>query len=846
MSALYQTAAREVFTTSRLAEFCTQRELEKQTGHSAKDWPVYIVKELIDNALDAAEEAGLAPRIEIEISSDSFTVKDNGPGITADTVERLLDLSSRTSARARYVSPTRGAQGQALSTILVMPYALAPESGSAVIIESHGLTHRIAVRINKLTGEPQLTHEATDGSVKSGTRISVEWSDSASTLRESTDREFLPLALAYVLANPHVALSLQVHDDSWTFEAIDPSWSKWRACDPTSPHWYTPETFERLIAAFIQKDQQAGRRRPLRDFLGQFDGLSGTTRRSKVLAAANLNRATLDGLLRDGDLGEPSVAALLQAIQTETAPVKPARLGIIGKTNLRDRLVGDGFKYACIAGVDRQELPYVIEGAFVWNKELDGRRLYVGANFAASPALSINLGGWETASDVLGQRHVSWEEPIIVFLHITHPRLNFTDLGKTQLSLPSEIACELRKVIEKITAEWHKQRQREERDARAAPRRQDALERSRRTTIKDSVYAHLADVYPETAGEVGARSRQLFYALRPLVLADTGQDTLEQDYIVYTLIPEFIAENPELCAAWTVFYDDRGHLIEPHTGEIIGLGTRNVRDYWQGWGRPVASGFEVSPPTVATCGPIGRYSAILFCEKEGFTELFQAVRLPERFDLALASTKGTSVTAARELFEMAGRYDIPIFALHDFDYNGFEIATTLCRDTRRYQFEHPPRVIDIGLRLTDVERLGLESEPVAFGNRSLEALRDNLELNGATEAEIAYLIDGKQRVELNAVRTPQLLELIETALIEHGVGKVTPDGETLAEAYRQQIEYRQMQKGIEEAIETARREVSGITVPADLAGQVAAYLEENPTEPWETAIQILADNGGAA
>ena len=74
---------------------------------------------------------------------------------------------------------------------------------------------------------------------------------------------------------------------------------------------------------------------------------------------------------------------------------------------------------------------------------------------------------------------------------------------------------------------------------------------------------------------------------------------------------------------------------------------------------------------------MGRYGAILFTEKEGFNELFQAVGLPERFDLCLASTKGTSVTAARELFELAGRNHVPIFALHDFDYNGFEIAATL-------------------------------------------------------------------------------------------------------------------------------------------------------------------------
>jgi DNA topoisomerase VI subunit B len=54
---------RLVFKTSRLAEFCSQKELVNQTGHSVEAWPLVILKELVDNALDAAEEAEIAPAI---------------------------------------------------------------------------------------------------------------------------------------------------------------------------------------------------------------------------------------------------------------------------------------------------------------------------------------------------------------------------------------------------------------------------------------------------------------------------------------------------------------------------------------------------------------------------------------------------------------------------------------------------------------------------------------------------------------------------------------------------------------------------------------------------------------
>jgi hypothetical protein len=51
-----QTLQRVTFKTSRLAEFSGRRELVAQTGHAVEDWPLVILKELVDNTLDAAEE----------------------------------------------------------------------------------------------------------------------------------------------------------------------------------------------------------------------------------------------------------------------------------------------------------------------------------------------------------------------------------------------------------------------------------------------------------------------------------------------------------------------------------------------------------------------------------------------------------------------------------------------------------------------------------------------------------------------------------------------------------------------------------------------------------------------
>jgi hypothetical protein len=115
---------REVFTTREL-EYFSKAELVTQTGYDSEEWwPGVLVKELVDNSLDACEQASAAPLINVSFGGGDLVVSDNGPGIPPDVIARILDFSTRTSDKAAYVSPTRGAQGNALKTILAIPYVL--------------------------------------------------------------------------------------------------------------------------------------------------------------------------------------------------------------------------------------------------------------------------------------------------------------------------------------------------------------------------------------------------------------------------------------------------------------------------------------------------------------------------------------------------------------------------------------------------------------------------------------------------------------------------------------------------------------------------------------------------
>jgi hypothetical protein len=245
--------------------------------------------------------------------------------------------------------------------------------------------------------------------------------------------------------------------------------------------------------------------------------------------------------------------------------------------------------------------------------------------------------------------------------------------------------------------------------------------------------------------------------------------------------------------------------------------------------------FDLRETSYPTLGPKNRFGAILFIEKEGFAPLFEAVKLAERHDLAIMSTKGMSVTASRELVEHLCHLGVPLLVLHDFDKAGFSIVGTLRRSTRRYAFAHghADRVIDLGLRLEDVH--GLETEDIYLESR--EKARRNLHENGATPEEIHFLLE--QRVELNAFASDELVEWIEGKLEAHGVAKVIPDDATLADAYARMRRQALVQDRINEALTKLHDDDDA--PPSDLAARIRRRLTKAPALRWDAVLRQIAE-----
>jgi hypothetical protein len=430
------------FTVSRLMEFCTRRELVNQTGHDVSEWPSVVLKELIDNSLDACEEAEIAPAILVAVNGQTITIEDNGPGIPARTIDGVLDYSIRVSSREAYCSPTRGAQGNALKTILPMGYVLdehrGEEAAGVTIIEAHGVAHRIEFAVDHIKQEPKIAHTTDVSKVIAGTKVAVtlpvyQNSNSWTTdLLENSKSDFLHLAESYAWLNPHLSLRVIWNGEMKVdINASTPEWNKWLPSWPTCAHWYDASRFRRYMAAHIAHRGNI----TVREFVSEFAGASGTAKQKIILAETGASHVSLHDFFGRKKANTDNIAKLLAELKSQTKPVRPAHLGIIGKAHfyrLMEMAGGDPetFTYNRTFG-ETGGVPRVVEFAFGIHRAGLGtdrgprRKVITGVNWSPginNPFRQLGRGG-ESLDGVLAEVRANTTQPVIAVLHLACPRV---------------------------------------------------------------------------------------------------------------------------------------------------------------------------------------------------------------------------------------------------------------------------------------------------------------------------------------------------------------------------------------------------------------------------------------
>jgi hypothetical protein len=794
---------RTTFSVSRAADVLDVRALQAQTGQPRERFGDVVVKELSDNALDAAETAGVAPDVVFsEKLADDIrlvTVTDNGPGLPAEVIGQILDFTVLVSDKSAYRSPTRGLQGNAWKTIAGIPYALGVTE--PITVEALGVRHEIAVSLDPARNVV-VRHEHTPCERLPGTSVTVP-------LPADVEVSVGNWAAEFAVVNPHATVTYRGNDDepdevvSYKPQ-VSASWRKPVPTDPLVPGWYDHAAFTRLVFSHIGAARNGGRDLPVGEFIRSFAGLSSTAKAKSVKNAVPGIETLSDFAGQEDQLGP-----LLLAMKAQSRPPKPAALGYVPEEHYLaclDAWFGvEEFWFRRKALTDRRGIPWVLEVAVAvtgspgdvtyavnyspsFGDPLGGTQLSAGKVYATGAASFL------TASDAYPEEGYSNDGLRAAIIHIITPAAEFTDKGKVRLEVPRDVAGEFAATITAATKVLREDAKRRERDAAKADRqveRRQKADKPAEPTIKEAVCEVIPAAVSEQQGgsDLPFSARDLYYKVRPLVQRLHGKN-IDDSYAYFTqqLLPEYQREHGPIRG---LYYDPRGELHEPHDPaghRSVRIGTREVASY-----RP----------------PEWTYNKILYVEKEGLWPVLEAARPADRYDMAIVMGKGFAVEACRALLASMPAGDVRIFALHDADPAGYNIAITLGEATRRMP-DHHVEVTDLGLTIADAVALGLQAETFtrkkALPARLVSRLTDvEREWFGGTRIGYSRQYSCR-RVELNAFNGPALIAYIESGLKANGApGKVIPPRSVLRREERDFLD------GIvEERVRDALAELTGI------------------------------------
>ncbi|MCD4825046.1 MAG: DNA topoisomerase VI subunit B, partial [Phycisphaerae bacterium] len=172
------------------------------------------VKEAVDNALDACEEAGILPEVEVDIQQVSDThylvaVQDNGPGIVKQQIPNIFGKLLYGSKFHR-LRMSRGQQGIGISAAGM--YGLLTTGQPVRIISrisSRAQAHHYTLKIDTRKNKPEIIRdEVVEWDAPHGTRVEIELEAKYQRGRQSVDEYLLQTAIA----NPHVTFAYTAPD----------------------------------------------------------------------------------------------------------------------------------------------------------------------------------------------------------------------------------------------------------------------------------------------------------------------------------------------------------------------------------------------------------------------------------------------------------------------------------------------------------------------------------------------------------------------------------------------------------------------------------------------------------
>jgi DNA topoisomerase-6 subunit B len=405
---------------------------------------ITTIKEAVDNALDACEEARILPDIFIAIrrqSGDIFRiiVEDNGPGIVDRQIPFVFGKLLYGS-RFHQIRQSRGQQGIGISAAVL--YAQLTTGTPTIIISRTGPdlpAVRIEIQIDVGTNEPDIvSQQEIEWDRPHGTRIQIEFKSSLAA------RKRLVEYLKYTsVVNPHARLRLELDDETMLYDRVS---DEVIACpQPIQPHPHGIEIgqLRRMLASGNGH---------LEHFLSNHFSRVGARKACEICT-----RAGIAGNRDVGSLSHEEQKRLVEAIQEVKVPAPPVNqcLSPIGEElitrSLEKEFQMDFVRARTRPGSVFSGHPFIIEAAIGYGGKLPAEGNAQILRFANRVPLMYQQGACAITQAIAG---MNWKNyaipqaglptgPLIILVHVASTNVPFTSESKDAVAGIPEIEREI-------------------------------------------------------------------------------------------------------------------------------------------------------------------------------------------------------------------------------------------------------------------------------------------------------------------------------------------------------------------------------------------------------------------
>ena len=411
------------------------------------------VKEAVDNALDACEEAGILPELRVaitELAEDRFRVRveDNGPGIVRQQIPSIFGKLLYGSKFHRF-RQSRGQQGIGISAAGM--YGQLTTGKPVAITSKIGKgkpAHYFEIRIDTRKNQPEVVKdEVVEWASDHGTAVEIELEGTYKKGRRSVDDYIEQTALA----NPHATVVYRPpKDGEIRYERVAAELPK-EALE-IKPHPHGVE-----LGALMQMMRETKARNARAALQQDFSRVSGRTA-DEILAAAGMEASRAPH-----KLGPQEVEKLHKAIQKTKIMAPPTNcLSPIGEElifrGLSSRVEADFVTSATRPPAVYRGHPFQVEVGLAYGGKLAADELVEVYRFANRVPLQYQQSACAITKGVVT---TDWRNyglsqskgapptgPMILFVHIASVWVPFTSESKEAVAHYPEIIRELRLALQ--------------------------------------------------------------------------------------------------------------------------------------------------------------------------------------------------------------------------------------------------------------------------------------------------------------------------------------------------------------------------------------------------------------